>query len=70
MEFADLISFLLCLHVITEDFFQTLVYIVVGASHSTVPGAIWFGMLQAFAFTCVKMYELISEGEVSLGTSG
>ena len=55
---------------ITEDFFQTLVYIVVGASHSTVPGAIWFGMLQAAAFTCVKMYELTSEGEVSLGTSG
>ena len=70
VEFTDMIPYLLCLHVITEDFFQTLVYIVVGASHSTVPGAIWFGMLQALAFTCVKMYELISEGEVDIGTSG
>ena len=70
VEFADLIPFLLCLHVITEDFFQTLVYIVVATSHLTVPFAIWLGMLQAAAFTCVKMYELISEGEVGLGTSG
>ena len=62
VEFAELIPYLLCLHVITEDFFQSLVYIAVATSHLTVP--IWFGMLQAVAFTCVKMYELIASDEV------
>ena len=70
VEFAQLIPYLLCLHVITEDFFQTLVYTAVGASHSSVPGAVWFGIIQAFVFTCAKMYELCSEGEVDIGTSG
>jgi hypothetical protein len=70
IEFAQLIPYLLCLHVITEDMFQTLVYIAVGASHSSVPGAVWFGIIQAFVFTCAKMYELCSEGEVGIGTSG
>lgn len=42
-EFVDIIPYLLCIHVITEDAFQTVVYAAVGTSHSTVSGAIWMG---------------------------
>ena len=57
--FEDLIPYLLCLHIVTEDFFQTLVYIAVATSHSTIPFAIWLGMIQAAAFMVVKMYEMM-----------
>ena len=61
VEFMDLIPYLLCVHVVAEDVYQALVYFVVWASHSTVPGAVWFGAVQALAFTSIKMYDLCSE---------
>ena len=66
-EFTDIIPYLLCLHVITEDIFQTVAYIAVGTSHLTVPGAIWMGGIQALLFVFMKMYEMISPDEVGLG---
>lgn len=66
-EFTDFIPYLLCIHVITEDVFQTVVYIAVGTSHLTVPGAIWIGGIQALMFVVMKMYEMISPDEVGLG---
>jgi hypothetical protein len=59
------IPLLLCIHVVTEDFLQTFIYIEVGATHYGAKGhlnfAICMAMLQTIAFTVVKMWELLFE---------
>ena len=60
---------LLCLHVVTEDFLQTFIYIEVGATHYGAKGhlnfAICMAMLQTIAFTAVKMWESRTAAKVA-----
>jgi hypothetical protein len=59
------IPLLLCVHVVTEDFLQTFIYIQVATTHYGAKGhvnfAICMAMGQTIAFTFVKMWELLFE---------
>jgi hypothetical protein len=64
-QIQEWIPLLLCVHVVTEDFLQTFIYIQVGATHYGAKGhvnfAICMAMGQTIAFTVVKMWEFLFE---------
>jgi hypothetical protein len=65
IDIQQWIPLLLCVHVVTEDFLQTFIYIQVATTHYGAKGhvnfAICMAMGQTIAFTVVKMWEFLFE---------